>query len=179
MSGKNNIEKLDLTKILKNCPKGWKFYSKIHGDVNFYGFNLSDNYPIIVSTFDNFLHRFTKNGKKFYLYKGECILVPSREQQDWSKFEAPWYKKKKNDIERFDPNTLNPFDKVLVKDDDTCNWRADFYSNKGKSKKFPYMCVGATCKYCIPYNNNTKHLVGTTDEAPEYYRYWEMNCKQK
>ena len=68
---------------------------------------------------------------------------------------------------------MKPFDKVLVKDDDTCNWRADFYSNKGKSKKFPYMCVGATCKYCIPYNNNTKHLVGTTAEAPEYYRYWE------
>ena len=25
----------------------------------------------------------------------------------------------------------------------------------------------------IPYNDETKHLVGTTDEAPEYYRYWE------
>lgn len=74
---------------------------------------------------------------------------------------------------KFDPKTLKPFDKVLVKDDDTCNWRTDFYSNKGKSKKFPYMCVGVTCKYCIPYNNNTKHLVGTNDEAPEYYRYWE------
>ena len=73
MSGKNN--KVDLTKILKNCPKGWKFYSKIHGDVNFYGFNLSDdNYPIVVSTFDNFLHHFTKNGKKYYLYEGECIV---------------------------------------------------------------------------------------------------------
>ena len=70
MSRKNNIEKLDLTKILKNCPKGWKFYSKIHGDVNFYGFNLSDdNYPIVVSTFDNFLHHFTKNGKKFIYMK--------------------------------------------------------------------------------------------------------------
>lgn len=26
---------------------------------------------------------------------------------------------------------------------------------------------------CIPYNDDTKHLVGTTDEAPEFYRYWE------
>ena len=25
----------------------------------------------------------------------------------------------------------------------------------------------------IPYNDETKHLVGTTDEAPEFYRYWE------
>ena len=28
-------------------------------------------------------------------------------------------------------------------------------------------------KYCVPYNDDTKHLVGTTEEAPEYYRYWE------
>ena len=25
----------------------------------------------------------------------------------------------------------------------------------------------------IPYNDETKHLVGTTDEAPEFYKYWE------
>ena len=25
----------------------------------------------------------------------------------------------------------------------------------------------------IPYNDETKHLIGTTEEAPEYYRYWE------
>lgn len=25
----------------------------------------------------------------------------------------------------------------------------------------------------IPYNDDTKHLVGTSLEAPEYYRYWE------
>ena len=27
--------------------------------------------------------------------------------------------------------------------------------------------------YCIPYNEDTMYLVGTDDEAPEYYRYWE------
>ena len=34
-------------------------------------------------------------------------------------------------------------------------------------------CCGAYYQYCIPYNDETKHLVGTTEEAPEYYRYWE------
>ena len=29
------MEKLDLTKILKNCPKGWKFWSPIFGEVEF------------------------------------------------------------------------------------------------------------------------------------------------
>lgn len=26
---------------------------------------------------------------------------------------------------------------------------------------------------CFPYNDDTKHLVGTTDETSDYYRYWE------
>ena len=36
-----------------------------------------------------------------------------------------------------------------------------------------YFVYNDTYKFCIPYNNDTKHLIGTTDEAPEYYRYWE------
>lgn len=24
--------------------------------------------------------------------------------------------------------------------------------------------------YCIPYNDETKHLVGTAEEEPEYYK---------
>ena len=30
-------ENIDLTKILKYCPKGWKFYSSVYGDVEFLG----------------------------------------------------------------------------------------------------------------------------------------------
>ena len=25
----------------------------------------------------------------------------------------------------------------------------------------------------IPYNENTEHLLGTSDDAPEFYKYWE------
>ena len=27
--------------------------------------------------------------------------------------------------------------------------------------------------YCIPFNDDTKHLLDTNEEAPEFYRYWE------
>ena len=30
-------ENIDLTKILKDCPIGWKFYSSVYGDVEFLG----------------------------------------------------------------------------------------------------------------------------------------------
>lgn len=75
---------------------------------------------------------------------------------------------------KFDPKTLQPFDRVLARDYETCKWKVDFYSHKEEGNRFPYICMGNNLyKQCIPYNNDTKHLVGTNKEAPEYYRYWE------
>lgn len=44
-----------------------------------------------------------------------------------------------------------------------------------EKSSFKYTVTGSSLAYvyCIPYNDDTKHLVNTTDEAPEYYRYWE------
>ena len=33
--------------------------------------------------------------------------------------------------------------------------------------------IKAKCVGSIPYNDETKHLVGTKENAPKYYRYWE------
>lgn len=42
---------------------------------------------------------FSKEGFYFTECEGaECLIFPSKEQRDWSKFEAPWYKKDKKDI---------------------------------------------------------------------------------
>ena len=160
-------ENIDLTKILKDCPKGTKFYSLAHGEVEFQQVEFGFTYPIVIKTKNNVIERFTSDGK-LYCYDGECILFPSKDQRDWSKFSAPWYKK-----ERFDPKTLNPFDKVIARCSDF-KWVCDMFSHYDKSKcVMPYVCVGGFYEVCIPYNEDTKHLVGTMDEAPEYYRYWE------
>lgn len=126
-------------------------------------------YPIEVKASDDATATFTKDGRFCAEYSGECILFPSKDQRDWSKFTAPWLKK-----ERFDPKTLKPFDKVLVRDDKGEFWCCDLFSNIRKGKTdYPYLCVGGALEYCIPYNADTKHLVGTNEEAPEFYRYWE------
>lgn len=79
---------------------------------------------------------------------------------------------------RFDHKTLQPFDKVLVRDDCESEWQCNLlshvsYDSNYELKMFPYKCMGCTYRYCIPYNDDTKHLVGTSNEAPEYYRYWD------
>lgn len=161
---------IDLTKILKNCPEGTKLYSTIYGEVEFYDIVEPSFYPIMLQTDLGLRPCVTKYGRYAIDYenKGECTLFPSKEQRDWSKFTAPWYKK-----ERFDPKTLNPFDKVLVRDTVKHTWKCDLFSNIIKGACYPYRCVGNAYICCIPYNDETKHLVGTTDEAPEYYKYWE------
>ena len=74
---------------------------------------------------------------------------------------------------KFDPKTLRAFDNVLVRDSYGDTWKCRLFSHIIKHEKFPYMCSGHAFVYCIPYNDDTKHLVGTSEEAPEFYRYWE------
>ena len=221
-------ENIDLTKILKDCPKGFKLYSLVHGEVEFQQIEICFTYPIVIKLKSATIERLTSDGKLFDTYNGECILFPSKYQRDWSKFTAPWYKKdksvepkfkvgdmvrhkdtNKDDVyeiskvyddsygiagfnwmilmkyqdqyelvhNKFDPKTLNPFDKVLARrgNENYNVWFPDFISDPPNStnNKTLCMCVMEDIAMVIPYNDETKHLVGTTKEAPEYYRYWE------
>ena len=183
-------ENIDLTKILKYCPVGWQFWSSVYGDVEFIGIyskpvlcnprpredewlgqEIHDSKHPILFDANGFEHRVSSRGE---MIKGcgECTFFPSRDQRDWSKFTAPWYKK-----EKFDPKTLKPFDRVLSRYDGGC-WSANLFSHiEEENNKYhgtcSFVCNGSLVKFCIPYNDDTKHLLGTSDEAPEYYRYWE------
>ena len=73
--------------------------------------------------------------------------------------------------ERFDPKTLKPFDSVLVYGEYE-GWFCTIFSHIGVGE-YPYNTASGNYGRCIPYNDETKHLVGTKDEAPDFYRYWE------
>ena len=161
-------ENINLTKILKNCPAGTKLYSPIYGEIYFEEIRSNDRYPISTITKSNYTATFTKEGFHYADEEGECVLFPSKEQRDWNKFTAPWYKKY-----RFNPKTLKPFDRVLVRDSYYDSWKCMLFSHIIENEKFPYICVGHPFAYCIPYNDDTKHLVGTKEETSDFYKYWE------
>ena len=251
-------ENLNLVEILKDCPNGTKLYSSVFGEVELDHIDTScSNYPIIIRLKGVEGHEsLTSEGKMFVDYDGECVLFPSRENRDWSKFK-PTCEFKDGDIvatktgswigittgghahsymptycvlshnrevklyfgrkekwrfnrlateeekqrlfdaikergykwnaetktleklveHKFDPKTLMAFDRVLVRLTKDCIWNATFFSHYDKEVNWGcYPCVTTSCKSydkCIPYNDETKHLLGTSDEAPEYYRYWE------
>ena len=178
-------ENINLCEILKDCPQETVLYSPMYGNV-YFSHIAGDGDDGIVCVYKN---KFSK-GCTRYIYSqdrdivafysngttgnfdfnitDECMLYPSKNQRDWSKFTAPWYKK-----ERFDPKTLSPFDRVLGRNHGSHKWTCDLFSDIINSDECMYHCIGSYCRYCIPYNEETKHLVGTKEEAPEYYRYWE------
>ena len=309
-------ENLNLAKILKDCPEGTKLYSPVFGDVEFVKV-FPDNFflcPIQIKLKNNLLENLTKDGRLFGEYNGECMLFPSKEQRDWSKFKIKNSKKEylfspcefnNGDIlatntglqvfilqkaesgkrgncyigydfgenmiftagswrfvrlateeekqklfdaiklngykwnpeiktleklvkpkfkvgdkianvprkymgacgitgtilkitddkyiftdgsytrisnqgnwelvqDKFDPRALQPFDQVLARDTPNATWSCKNFSHMMNLPKFyKYATTSGFYKYCIPYNDDTKHLVGTSNEAPEYYKYWE------
>ena len=155
-------ENIDLTKILKDCPEGFTLYSTIFGPVTFVKLDLEENqrFQIIVQVVQNETEEsFTREGKYLTRYRdAECCLFPSKDQRDWSKFTALWCKK-----EKFDPKTLKAFDKVLARDDSDTEWYAALFSHIVDGSNYNYVASAIYFKYCIPYNEDTKYLVGTTD----------------
>lgn len=82
-------ENLNLVEILKNCPIGTEFYHSIYNKVYFVCIDLDDSdYPIRFSLHTDYLPNIaiTKNGKHIKHFDGECVLFPSKDQRDWSKF---------------------------------------------------------------------------------------------
>ena len=161
-------ENIDLTKILDGCPVGTVFYSTIFGKVFLMGVHNNADLPIVIITGQGLIG-LTSDGRYFSQYDGECTLFPSKDQMDWSKFERFWDKPK---VERFDPNTLQPFDKVLLRFYERGIWHPDFFGYKD-GNFITCSCVTYGNVKFIPYNEETKHLAGKRDDCPEYYKWWE------
>ena len=137
-------------------PHKFKDWDKLVNRVNMYMGDLSPQCVISEITNDKYI----LNDGGYIHFKNQDIweLAPDKKH-------------------RFDPKTLHPFDRVLVRLTRDCIWNATFFSHYDKEVNWGcYPCVTTSCKSydrCIPYNDETKHLLGTSDEAPEYYRYWE------
>lgn len=165
-------QELNLCEILKDCPQGETFWSPMLDGVKFSCID-EERQMIFVETIKGlFTWEINADGTISIdeVTSPEVMLYPSREQRDWTKVK---YEPKK---ERFDPKTLKVFDRVLVRFD--CGvWSATLFSHlidsKFANKKYDIICCGSVFGYCIPYNDDTKHLVGTKEEAPDFYKYWE------
>ena len=57
---------------------------------------------------------------------------------------------------------FEPFQKVLVRDEDGRAWNASFFSHIADDSDYKFMACGIFWKQCIPYTPETAHLLGTS-----------------
>lgn len=232
----NNI---NIAEILKDYSKGTKLYSPLFGKVTLEEVNINIPVPIKVIDSLNNYNCFFKTGLYYNRANAECLLFPSSEMRDWTKFfkrgdvvyskagkicaifegwvnddytefnttinfyvdDASYGEEeicytncfvKASDEERatfianaekhyngkYNPETLQvepikpecpfkPFDKVLVRYNDEMVWKADYFSHYKDNNDYHYCCIGNSYRDCIPFNDQTAHLLGTTDPYTE------------
>lgn len=141
---------MNIAEILRMCPKGTKLYSPVFGEVELAKVDDDEDYPITCITENGVYRIFTSDGMIFCDYSdAECMLFPSKDQRNWSKFGV-------SDQER--KYQFKPFDKVLVRDSDEQEWECNLFSHIDEEGL--YYCVSSWWVQCIPYEGN-EHLLGT------------------
>ena len=60
--------------------------------------------------------------------------------------------------------TLKPFDRVITRVDVNSIWTANIFSHVDQHGKYVTIGCISGYTYCLPYNEETAHLLGTTDE---------------
>lgn len=152
--------------------KDGDIYKTERGGIAIYNANykaLSGNTPFYVGV------RFQEKDLIFHVENDDCgfgeldrctLNVTEEERQEFigllSDSEDPRakeYLKRFFNIELKPKYKFNPFDKVLVRDDKEHDWNADLFSHINKLGNF--VCLGSSWVYCIPYNDQTAHLLGT------------------
>ena len=75
-----------------------------------------------------------------------------------------WDAEKKQVVDLKPKFEFKPFDKVLGRNEKDDVWEAELFSHYREESQYPFRCIGFSRKYCIPYNEETAHLLGTTDD---------------
>lgn len=75
-----------------------------------------------------------------------------------------WDAEKKQIVDLKPKIELKPFDKVLSRRCSEDYWVLNFYSHKSHKTDYHICIDGSSNLYCIPYNEETAHLLGTTDD---------------
>ena len=73
-------------------------------------------------------------------------------------------------VEDIEHKSFKPKDWCLMRTASDYAWCLCQFSNMDSES---YVAIGgAMHEYCIPYNDETKHILGTTEDAPEKYKTW-------
>lgn len=172
LGGKLNLDTLEIEKIQAEFKDG---------DIAFADFgktqdvfivsgktNLSEGYYSFIALNLNSTKALSIGCKTSFFKENLNTLRLATEEEKQQLFDAlakegkAWDAEKKQIVDLKLKVELKPFDKVLVRDSKSDNWRANLFGYIDKDGY--YRCVYANWVYCIPYAGN-EHLLGTTNNV--------------
>lgn len=146
----------DIVTIMPRIGDKLIYLFKAEDNEKYYGYAFLDGNIAIVN-------------EDTYCQKDFSTARPSTEEEKQQLFEALAKKGKAWDAEKkqivVKPKCeFKPFDKVLGRNEKGDVWEAELFSHYKEKSRYPFCCIGFSRKYCIPYNKETAHLLGTTDD---------------
>ena len=105
-----------------------------------------------------------------FFKKNLCELRLATEEEKQQLFDAlakegkHWDAEKKMIVDLKPKVEFKPFDKVVVRDKEDLVWFADLFSHIDKENN-RFACVGNFWNVCLPYNEETAKLIGTTNNV--------------
>lgn len=137
--------------------------------------NLSEGYYSFIALNLNSTKALNIGYKKNFFKENLSTIRLATEEEKQQLFDAlakegkAWDAGKKEVVDLKPKVKLKPFDKVLCRNSKDDTWEADFFARLTRkeidyTQSGKYLCVGDLWMYCIPYNEETAHLLGTTDD---------------
>ena len=74
-------------------------------------------------------------------------------------------------VTKFDITALKPFDRVMVRNYDSDEWRVALWGHFKEKHDVRYDTTRGTYRRCIPYEGN-EHLLGEYVDCDDYYKTW-------
>lgn len=172
LSGKLNMETLEIEKTHPEFKDGDVLFVKCKGDDFIEIFKCSkrngglyDHASLNTST-----HKLDISGEHKICKESTVKIRLATEEEKQQLFDAlekegkAWDAEKKQIVDLKPKCEFKPFDKVLGRNEKDAVWEAELFSHYKEESQYPFCCIGFSRKYCIPYNKETAHLLGTTDD---------------
>lgn len=170
LGGKLNLDTLEIEKAQPEFQDGDVLFVKCKGCAFIEIFNYSKNNCDLYdhASLDTTTHELDISGE-YKIFKENIMEIRlATEEEKKQLFDAlakrgkAWDAEKKQIVDLKPKVELKPFDKVLVRDFGSQAWQVSLFGYKDSDSY--YCCNGCGWNQCIPYNEKTAHLLGTTGE---------------
>lgn len=170
--GKLNLESLEIEKTQPEFKDGDVLFVKCEERdfIEIFNYSKKNGDLCDYASLDTLAHHLDISGK-YKIGKEDIVKIRLATEEEKKQFFSAlekegkaWDSDKKQIVDLPKKCEFKVFEKVLVRESKTDEWTPNFFFKIHRDDERYVMVCGDMYNYCIPYNEETAHLLGTTDE---------------